>query len=143
MRIVSFYDTATGLLTGRTYGTDIGDDAAHLASVKLHTPEGSAFVDGAHDSLSKRVDLATGDVVEWQPPQPSPDYEWNADTKRWQLTAAMAARVAAHAAALASIEQLERSQARAIREHLLGDPAALARIKSIDDQIATARRALA
>lgn len=43
---------------------------------------------------------------------------------------------------LQQIRDLESKMLRAIREHLLGDPAALARIKTTDDQIAALRAQL-
>lgn len=42
----------------------------------------------------------------------------------------------------AAILDLESSQARAVREHLLGDPSALARLRAIDAAITTLRARL-
>ena len=87
MRIVaSIYRIATGLFTGRTYS---GDDR-HLT---LGADE--AWIDGLHDHLSRRVDLTTGQVVDYQPPAP-PDTEhetfaWDASIKRWVGTPTAAA----------------------------------------------------
>ena len=87
MRIVaSIYRIATGLFTGRTYS---GDDG-HLT---LGADE--AWIDGLHDHLSRRVDLTTGQVVDYQPPAP-PDTEhetfaWDASIKRWVGTPTSAA----------------------------------------------------
>lgn len=87
MRIVaSIYRIATGLFTGRTYS---GDDR-HLT---LDADE--AWIAGLHDHLSRRVDLTTGQVVDYQPPAP-PDTEyetfaWDADSRRWLATPTAAA----------------------------------------------------
>lgn len=44
-------------------------------------------IEGTYDHLSQRVDLETGDVVDWQPPRPVgdeyTDHEWDTGTKRW------------------------------------------------------------
>lgn len=75
-----FYEKTTGLLSGREY-SGYGD------LLDLNTPEGMAAIEGRYDHLSKRVDLATGEVVDYQPPAP-PDnefetFEWNVEVKRW------------------------------------------------------------
>lgn len=83
---VSFYRLDTGLFTGRTYS---GDER------HLRVPAGDGVVPGEHDHLSRRVDLTTGQVVDYQPPAP-PDTEhetfaWDASIKRWVGTPTAAA----------------------------------------------------
>lgn len=74
----SFFDAETGLLTGRTYR---GDELA------ANTPEGQAAIEGVFDWLCQRVDIATGQVVEYQPPAPPDDalrtWAWDAGAKHW------------------------------------------------------------
>lgn len=91
MKQWSFYDPESGLFSGRTYG---GSEQL----LELNTPKGLAAIEGSHDHLSKRVNLLTGEVVDYQPPAP-PDnefetFEWNAEVKRWisQPTTAAKAR---------------------------------------------------
>jgi hypothetical protein len=100
------------------------------------------WVEGNHDHLSKRVELATKTVVEYQPPAPSQDHEWNATTKRWQPSAVARAKAASRAEDIAKIAALEASQHTLLRKHALGDVAALPRLQAIDDEIAAAEQRL-
>jgi hypothetical protein len=78
-------------------------------------------------------------IVDYQPPAPSAEHEWNATTKRWQLNAAATAKAQARTAALATIATLDMQSIRATRELALGVPGALERVAAIDAQIATLR----
>jgi hypothetical protein len=49
-------------------------------------------IEGRHDLYSKRYDEEMQQVVDYQPPQPDADHEWNAQTKRWQTRAGALAR---------------------------------------------------
>jgi hypothetical protein len=71
------------------------------------------------------MDVATRQLVDHQPRQPTPDHEWNAETKRCQLTAAEQTRLTNRADALAKIASLEASGIRAGREAQLGMAAAV------------------
>ena len=76
-------------------------------------------------------------VVDYRPPQPSSDHEWNASAKRYELAEAPQMR----RAALAQIAALEASQARPVRE-LVRDPTnaeARKRLDAIEGQIAALR----
>lgn len=57
-------------------------------------PDGIGAIDGAYDHLSQRVDLETGEVVDWQPDKPAgdeyTDHEWDANTKRWRSVLTLA-----------------------------------------------------
>jgi rare lipoprotein A (peptidoglycan hydrolase) len=89
------------------------------------------------------MDVANGGVIDYQPPQPSPDHEWNADARRWDLSAAAAERIGRRAQAASRIEALERAQARPIRE-LAIDPSnaeARKRLEAIEGEIASLRDA--
>jgi len=131
----SVYRKSDGLFTGGRLHVPEADLARNLR-------DGEAHVDGTVDHLSQRVDLATGAVVDYQPPRPSADHEWNATAKRWRLTAAAAAKAAARTEALAQIASIEASQHRVLREAALGDTAASTRLLAIEDQIIKLRQQL-
>lgn len=131
----SFYDLETGLFSGRTFSGPQG--------CKENTPIGHGAHEGQVDHLSQRKDLNTGALVDYQPPQPSPDHEWSADQKRWQLSTAAQQRLIARELALARIAVLEASQHRAIRESALAYDGAKARLQAIDDEIVKLRVTLA
>ncbi len=80
---MAFYHKHTGTL--HQTSVVVSDDAA----VALNTPPDHVAVDqpasGPLDPLSQKVDVATGKVIDWQPPQPSDDHEWRG--RRWRLTA--------------------------------------------------------
>lgn len=132
----SIYSTETGLFTGVII-------AVHDDLLEANTPSGHKTLTGRYDRLSRRVDLTTGEVIEYQPPAPSSDHEWNASTQRWQLSAAAAEKESNRALALNRIDHLENSQARALRELAVGTPAeqveARARLKAIHDEIVSLR----
>lgn len=113
----SYYDPATGLFTGDTFGTT--DENA----VSLNVHAARPAVEGRHDHRTKRVDLATMEVVDYQPPPPT--------------AAVLKARRGAEA--LSQIGALEAMQPRVVRELLLGAPAAKDRLQAIDDAIAKLR----
>ena len=131
----SIYRTSDGLFTGGRLHVPEADLTRNLR-------DGEAHIEGVTDHLSQRVDLTTGTVINYQPPQPSPDHEWNAETKRWRLTPAAAAKCAAAELARAQIKQLEASQHRAVREATLGDPSAVKRLMEIEDKIKALRNQL-
>lgn len=137
MRHWSFHQEETGEILDHHFSST--DDGQLLAN----TPLGSKCIEGHYDHLSQRVDLATGRVVDYQPPQPSTDHEWNATAKRWQLTAAVVAKAAVKNAALQRIAQLEVSQHRFARKALLGEKDALVRLLEIDTEISALEKDLA
>ena len=61
----------------------------------LRVPEGLRAVPGRHDHLSRRLNVETGEVVDWQPPKPQAtefiDFTWNEDTRRWEQFPTLAA----------------------------------------------------
>lgn len=129
MKCWSFYEGATGRFIGRRF---MGLESALAAN----TPSGCQAIEGVFDHLAQRVDLEAGRVVEWQPPQPDADHEWNATTRRWQKRPEVAARELRRAVAIKRIADLERAQARTVRELLVAQSA---RLKEIDDEIAALR----
>lgn len=86
----SEYDPVTGVFTGRRFSRPC--EAGPLATL----------LEGHFDHLSERIDLATGEVVDYRPPAPPDDelrtWAWDETTKRWRstpTTAAIAAEVRA------------------------------------------------
>jgi hypothetical protein len=145
----SFYHRESGAIHPKVFSTD---DATQL---RANTPADHLPIEGHHDPLSKRVDVtvppelvddinrygcAVGKrfvhkIIDYQPPAPSADHEWNAETKRWQLSAAVQAKAQARAAAAARIAELEASQHGVVRDLLLGGAAARPRLQAIADEI--------
>jgi len=163
-----FYDVATGLFSGRYFSSSDVDEVAHARAVQLNLPEGHGAIAGRFDHLSQRVDIerlqreddeaatawaAKGDdkgppsrvvataahVIDYQPPAPSTDHEWNPDTKRWLLSAVAQATVAAAAAAKARHAELIGQQHDDIRRAVLGDTSALERLRAIDTEVTALR----
>ena len=133
----SLYEAATGLFTGKRLHCD--DEG--LLAVRL--PAGTLAMEGAFDHRAQRLDLASGKVVAYRPPAPSPDHEWDAVGKRWQYKAANPGPEGRTGAIYARIQALEATQGRAVREATLGDPQAMRRLKEIDAEISELRRELA
>jgi hypothetical protein len=154
MKTWHFYDSATGLFTGRnvSYSADIPGIDEFVAS---KVPAGQvAIVASALDWESSRVDLLTGEVVAYQPPAPDDDHEWNAQRLRWVLKPAALDRLRAEAEAASTVQEEEAGAVRAMRELLLSpdvralltrpeDLANLDRLQAADDSIAGARPVLA
>ena len=136
MNVHSFYDAATGLFTGSTFSTNLGDPAAHAEALKLNTREGLAQVEGIHDRLSRRVDLKTGGVVDYQPPASSADHEWNAQTKRWQLNGAATDKAVLREQARSELATIEAKMPSLLRSVALNRRGALAELAKADDRIA-------
>lgn len=126
-----FYEPHSGHFTGCKF-------CGPAYALEANTPAGLKAYEGEIDHLSQRLG-ENGALIDWQPPQPSSDHEWNAEMRRWVLTAAAADRHRRRIEALARIEQLERSQHRAIREAALGQAGAGDRLKAIDQEIAQLR----
>lgn len=126
----SFYRTDTGELLSRVLSF------TREADVAANTPVGCTAIEGEYDFLSQRVDVVTGKVLDWQPPAPDADHEWNASLRRWMKKAAIVEREMRRAATQAQIDALERQQQRRVRELLAeSDP----RLKAIDQQIEALR----
>jgi hypothetical protein len=137
---VFFYDAATGIFTGRSL--DITDHEGAAIAIKNNTPAGQKAFAGDADVLAERVDLETGKLVDYQPPQPSDAHEWETAVRRWRLNPEVAAAQEARRAARAQLHAVEQSQGRAIREAVLGQPGALERLRALDEQIEKLRALL-
>jgi hypothetical protein len=124
---VHIYDLSTGLFTGQTHHTNIKEPAGIASFIDESTPPGhGAYVGKYVDYLSKKVDVSTGLLVEYQPPQPSRKHTWNAEARRWQVKNREQRDIA-----LARIAQLESSTHRAVRETLIRACEALDAIKEV------------
>lgn len=148
MIAVSFFHRETGLLNG--IQLTASDDEAVL----LNTPVDHLPVNGHHDHLSKRVDVRNPSfiesedgervpvfsVIDYKPPRPSSDHEWNDATKRWQLSAAAAAKIDRSDFVKARILQLVECQHRHVREHCLGVAGASLELQKIHDEITTLQK---
>jgi hypothetical protein len=105
----------TGLFTGKSHHTNVKDPSAVASFIDESTPSGhGAYVGKYVDYLSKKVDVSTGLLVEYQPPQPSRKHTWNAEAKRWQVKNREQRELT-----LKRIAELEASTHRAVRETLL------------------------
>lgn len=145
MRRFSVYRLSDGMFTGRTFGGTIVTDAKMAASLG----DGEACLEGQYDHLSQRVDLSgpVPHVVDYKPPQPSVDHEWDAITKRWVMTAAATEKMAGGIEAFYRIKDLEIAQSRATRELLLElsgllhhDSEAVRRLRATDESAAEWRK---
>ena len=76
-----FYDLDTGVFSMASIGTTSRDTA--LANI----PPGHGLHEGGVDPLSQRLDVESGEVIDYQPPAPPDDanvtHEWDTQTKRW------------------------------------------------------------
>lgn len=132
IRSYSFYHAETGMFAGKIYETDAPSDATILRE----GPPGHSYVEGKHDHLSKRVDVATGTVIDWQPPAPSAEHEWDSDRRRWKLSPAASMKLHRSLEATAQIQHLENDvQPRILREVALGHDGAKERLASLDAEI--------
>jgi hypothetical protein len=122
---VHIYSLETGLFTGQAHHTSAKHPSAVATFIDASTPAGhGAYVGKYVDYLSKKVDVQTGLLVEYQPPQPSRKHTWNPDAKRWQIKNREQRDIT-----LARIAQLESSTHRAVRETLIRACEALDAIK--------------
>jgi hypothetical protein len=109
----SVYDRQTGLIE---YSVLLQDSDR----LQMLVGEGKSCIVGDYDGLCQRVDVETGQVVDYQPSRPSQAHEWDAVTKRWvyvKTDADIAAEVRAKRDALFAVG--DGVMLRAIR---LGEP---------------------
>lgn len=115
MKTWSIYKLDSGYFTGRTVTVPEHDLASNIML-------GEAAKTGVFDRYSQRVDVATEEVVDYQPESPGPDYEWTHDdangnrVRRWALKPEVAERNLKRAAAQTEIAQIEIKGQRALRE---------------------------
>jgi hypothetical protein len=87
------YALTTGHFTGQAF-------TGGPLDAQANTPPGCGAVAGVDDWMAQRVDLESGQVVDWQPPAPADDgmrtWAWDAAARRWlssPTSAAIAAEV--------------------------------------------------
>lgn len=102
-----------------------------------NAPKGTKPIEGKFDPGSQKVDIETGEVVDYIPPAPSIEHEWRG--KQWVKRAEVVAAESERAKARAQIANLERQQARRVRELLMQNDVGL---QTIDAQITELRRKL-
>jgi hypothetical protein len=138
-----YYDESTGMLHVNSVHTSIEDSEVALAFAAANAPANHRAIAGEYDHQSQRVDIPTGAVVSFQPPQPSANHEWDGVAKRWHLSPEASVRKEQRMTALARIAFLEGNvQPRAIRELMLRGPSGVDRLQKIDDEIAVLRKDL-
>jgi hypothetical protein len=76
MNVWSIYNLDTGLFTG----TSITCSSSFLSD---NIPENCGCVVGEFDVMAQCVDTESGQVVNYQPPQPSTNHAWNTESRRW------------------------------------------------------------
>jgi len=133
VRHVTFYHKESGLLNGRSLV------ASDNRLVALNTPDGYIAIDHPEgstlDHLSQKVDIETGNIVDYQPLAPSEDHEWDARARRYRLKPDVKAIRDRQEAAVIRISMLERESITALREAVLDKDGAMERLKAIDDEI--------
>lgn len=140
------FKKSDGLFTGAV------DSAESFAGIAGNEDDNIGLIEGVRDWQSERVDLETGQIIDYQPPAPDDDHEWLHDDeqgnriRRWVLKPEAAERNARQAAAQTRIAELAQKTERAVREHILGivptddDRAAGAlTLQEIQDEIAAQR----
>jgi len=133
MNSVHFYDLGSGEIMPNELKASCPDFAKFVTA---NTPEGYAPIYWVTDPMSQRVDLSTGEIVDYQPPQPDAEHVWDVDARRWIKRPDVIERERLRLEAQSRIDDLERRQARRVRELLAAsDPA----LKTIDDEIAQLR----
>lgn len=111
------YDLSTGLFTG----TLVRSSNPTEEFIAINTPQGCGLMKGVTDHLSQRVDPKSGELVDYIPPSPGDEYEWNAATRRWQLKREIAEQQQRATLAQAQIEALELASLRPLREVRLAE----------------------
>lgn len=129
-----FYDPSTGLFTGRCY-------RGPRKALRLNVPDGCECAEGHYDPLSQRVDVDSGAVVDYRPPKPDDDHEWDDERKRWQLRPEVVLLRRNREMAFQRIDELERRQLRPARELAIdpSDEAAARRLREIEKEIQALR----
>lgn len=151
MKTWSVCNSIDGLFTGQFI-------SGPSSALEANLPITMRAVEGRYDHICQRLDLETGAVIDHQPPQPNEDYEWRAENSasvdrvgqrwRWLKKPEVLEIEQRRAQAVARISDLERRQARIMRELTL-DPATIGedgktpveRLRAIDQEIAALRSA--
>ncbi len=123
-----FFDKTTGILHPISVHTNIEDSERASQFARANAPPDHSEIAGEYDHLCQRVDVTTESIVDYQPPAPSPDHEWNEVSKRWRLSGAAETKQS-------RIRELEASLPRALLEHALGYEGAKQKLMDIDGEL--------
>ncbi len=138
----SLYSMSNGLFTGVQIGVAAGmDEQQEKEFIESNTPHNCGAMFGRHDNLSRRVDLTTRTVIDYQPAQPSALHEWNTTAKRWQLSAKAVADLSARDEVRTRIDSLWEVERHLMRRLIL-DPThkdSRARLAAVDAEITRLR----
>lgn len=137
-----YYERSSGVFHASSVHTNANDPERALAFARANAPEGHEPMAGDFDVLSQKVDVSSGAVVDYQPPAPSADHEWDETAKRWMLSQRAQERAMRNATSLAEIRDLESRAVRALIEHALDDEGARDRLEALHKQITDLRAAL-
>lgn len=74
--IYSIYNNLTGFF--------LSNIQTSSDQLNVNVKDGQSCLLGEYDFYSQKVDVATGLVVDYIPPQPTPNDVWNTTTKRWE-----------------------------------------------------------
>lgn len=133
------YRKSDGLFTGCKFS---GSSLRAIARKAGDDP--FEWLAGDFDHLSQRVDLDTGEVIDYQPPATSPEHEWDERTRRWLLPLALRQAITAEKRAREVIAAAEATSQRALREAMIEllpeNSPARQRLLEVDDIVATARQ---
>lgn len=148
MKTYSFYALATGAFTG-----------SHITCpdewLGENTPADCGAIEGRHDPLCRRVNLATDDVEAYVPDAPADTaletWSWNPAIERWESTPTLASLRAARIDEVkAALQRQEARLVRPQREVLLAmlagtapDPVAAQLLQAINDNCAELRGVMA
>lgn len=129
-----FFDVETGLLHEKCVVLNV--QSADVQTVaRANAPAGHEPIEGAYDHLSQRVDVPSGKVVDYQPPQPSTDHEWNHVTKRWDLNQAALERLHLANEKRLRLAVLTAKKPDLVSDALLGKEGAMDKLRVADNEI--------
>lgn len=109
----AFYDASTGLFRPKRI------TCPDTFDISKNTPEGCIAIEGSYDHLSQRMDIERGEVVDYVPPAPNDDFEWNADIKRWLKRPEVLQWERASEVAQAQLAAIDAQKVRALTDHVL------------------------
>lgn len=136
---VSFYHKDTGMLNSMHFST------SDPRLIVLNCPADHLWVDGHHDALSKRVDVATKQVIDYQPPRESIEHIWDDNKKRWVLSPEALERDRVLTNARKRVKELDSASIRLLRDAVLqlmlgqDTTQSYRRLAGIEDELNTLR----
>jgi hypothetical protein len=137
MPALDFYDEGTGLWTGARYQGPTED-------VPANQPAGSVPMPACEFPHAMR--LVDGTLVDYQPPRPDTEHEWNATERRWRKTAAAVQKDSEAERAKCTINDTLTTTVADLIEWALsvggGKASALAALQAADTKIKNERKKL-